>query len=175
MIFSLINDYELLYLIKEGNEKAYEVMIEKYKPFIKKMSYRFYSFYNDDFLYDGYLVLNEAIMKFDDRYSKSFLKFYELLLARYFCKYVKKNMLESLAIKEYEYSYTLRFNERSIYDIRVELAKREIYKIKDETLKKILIEYFYSCEKISDICQKYNYNVKKVYNKINGIKNKLNK
>lgn len=173
MNFKEINDYELLFLIKEGNEKAYEVIMKKYEPFIKKMSYRFYSIIDDDFLYDGYLVLNEAIIKYDEGYSKTFLKFFELLLARYFCKYIKKMENERIALNEY--SYELSLVNRKIKDKRIEIAKQEINNIKEELLKKIILEYINSNSSIAEICKKYGYNSKNVYNKLYQIKRKINK
>lgn len=173
MNFKEINDYELLFLIKEGNEKAYEVLMKKYEPFIKKMSYRFYSIIDDDFLYDGYLVLNEAITKFDEGYSKSFLKFFELLLARYFCKYIKKMENERVALNEYSYRLTLI--DRKIKDERIEIAKKEINNIKEEIIRKIIFEYINSNNSISSICKKYGYNSKNVYNRLSQIKRKINK
>lgn len=173
MIFKDLNDYELLYLIKEGNEKAYWLFLKKYEPFIVKLSKRFYSIYDDDFLYDGYLILNEAINKYDEKYNKTFYKFFELLLARYYCKFIRKSSMENVALNEYYYRLTL--SKRRSYDERVELAKGEIYNIKDELLKNIILEYIYSDQTITTICKKYNYNVKNVYNKLYEIKNKLNK
>ena len=171
MNFKEINDYELLFLIKEGNEKAYEVIMKKYEPFIKKMSYRFYSIIDDDFLYDGYLVLNEAIIKYHEGYSKTFLKFFELLLARYFCKYIKKMENERIALNEY--SYELSLVNRKIKDKRIEIAKQEINNIKEELLKKIILEYINSNSSIAEICKKYGYNSKNVYNKLYQIKRKI--
>lgn len=173
MIFKDLNDYELLYLIKEGNEEAYNLMLKKYEPFIKKLAYRFYGIVNEDFIYDGYLVMLEAINKFDESFNKTFLKYFELLLARYYCKYLIETVKESKAYSSLVEN--IKIATRKVQDDRVMKAKREIFSIEDEMLKRIIIEHIYENYTISFLCKKYNYNVKKVYNKLYEIKNKLNK
>lgn len=173
MDFECINDYELIYLIREGNEKAYELLLEKYKPFIIKLSYRVYSMCEEDSIYDGYLILNQAIKKFDESFNKTFLRFFELLLVRYYCKYVKKAISENNALAHYTYNTT--FKEKKDYERerRIKQAQKEISEIKDEVARNIIMEYINSDNTITSICKKIGYNPKKIYNLLAKIKNKL--
>ena len=58
-----INDYELLYLISEMNDYAFEILCMKYAPMIKRrfkdlgISQRYY----DDFFQEGLIMLNKAV------------------------------------------------------------------------------------------------------------------
>ena len=43
MLYKELNDYELVYLVSEGNEDAYDLIYKKYYPLIRKMASRYYS------------------------------------------------------------------------------------------------------------------------------------
>ena len=45
MEYTGINDYEVLYMIGERDEVAYNVMYDKYHPLISKMAYNYYRIY----------------------------------------------------------------------------------------------------------------------------------
>lgn len=71
------NDYELLYMVKESDETAYNLLYEKYKPLIYSLSKRYAKVYQNygidinDFILEGYLGLDQAIKKFkeEDEYK----------------------------------------------------------------------------------------------------------
>ena len=80
------NDYELLYLIEEGNNRALNLMYLKYENFIriKARSCGFNAYQLDDCLQEGYLMLGQAIKTFKPQYGKSFTKYFEVVLLRRF-------------------------------------------------------------------------------------------
>ena len=69
-----INDYELLYLIKEGNEKALEYIFFKYKHLIIKMANRNCKTSDkyEDLVQEGYMVLNDCIRNYNPGLNVSF-------------------------------------------------------------------------------------------------------
>ena len=72
------NDYELIYLIKEGNELALNLMYHKYSNFIriKARELGFRGFDLDDCIQEGLLLLTKAIKTFNNDYNKSFWSYF---------------------------------------------------------------------------------------------------
>ena len=78
------NDYELLYLIYEGDEEALGTVFNKYDPLIKKKLYDFKiarGLY-DDFYQEGLIILYLAVKTYNPFLNKTFTRYFELLLTR---------------------------------------------------------------------------------------------
>lgn len=97
-----INDYELLYLISEMNDYAFEILCMKYAPMIKRrfkdlgISQRYY----DDFFQEGLIMLNKAVKTYKVTSIKSFNKYFDLILQRKFFTLAK-------AINKFEFAIIL--------------------------------------------------------------------
>lgn len=78
------NDYELLYLISDGNYKAYDLIIEKYKVLIEVMSKRASINENkiDDFIQEGLLLLIDCIKRYNSSIGVSFYSYFLICLKR---------------------------------------------------------------------------------------------
>ena len=81
------NDYELLDLIYDNDEIAYDIMFNKYKPLIYTVASKYYkciSYKNytdvsyDDFVNEGFLAFDRALKNYDQ--DKGYL-FYSYLLS----------------------------------------------------------------------------------------------
>ena len=74
------NDYEIIHLIKEGNQDALALMFDKYKNLISKKISKFNLVYDyDDAYQEALMILYKSIVKFDDRQLKSFTRFFEII------------------------------------------------------------------------------------------------
>lgn len=78
------NDYELLDLIYEHDEVAYDIMFNKYKPIIYNKALEYYNYLKnnyyegftlDDFLQEGIIAFNHAIKNFDPNRGSLFYSF----------------------------------------------------------------------------------------------------
>ena len=78
------NDYELLDLIYDNDEVAYNIMLKKYKPVIHGKALEYYNYLKtnhyegftlDDFLQEGIIAFNHAIKKFDSNKGTLFYSF----------------------------------------------------------------------------------------------------
>lgn len=78
------NDYELLDLIFENDEIAYDIMLKKYKPVIYGKALEYYNYFRDnnydgftfdDFLQEGIITFNHTIKKFDVNKGSLFYSF----------------------------------------------------------------------------------------------------
>ena len=103
------NDYELIYLIHENSYEALGMMFHKYQKLIYSRIYKF-KFPNDlfeDLVQECNLVLYKAINIFNDKFNKTFTKFFELLL---------ENKLIDLYKKYYRNDF-IKYEDRNLeYD-----------------------------------------------------------
>lgn len=176
MIKSNYNDYELIYLIRNGNEIALDILLKKYNNLIYKkiIDFKVYNCDFDDFFQEGLMILNNAVSEFSEEYNKSFTRFFELLLIRRFIRlrgnsYYKNKyyfLNESLIDK-------LEGNISEKRSIDYYINKEKNYLSKLENI--ILQEYFLNSLSVKVISEKYNVDVKKIYNTISRVKNKLKK
>ncbi|MDD6224064.1 MAG: sigma-70 family RNA polymerase sigma factor [bacterium] len=63
MNYKKINDYELLYMIEENNEDAFQTLYEKYLPLLRKLTG------------DFYLILKKYNVEYDDLFQEAHLAF----------------------------------------------------------------------------------------------------
>ena len=85
------NDFELISYVKEQIEEAYEILIEKYMPLIKKEAYIFYSRYKslnleyEDLINQGLCGLLKAVTTYKDNNA---------LFYTYACRCITREMNE---------------------------------------------------------------------------------
>lgn len=167
------NDNELLHLIKLGNEEALQTMFDKYdiliKTKIKKYNFPHSSF--DDYLQEGRLMLLKAIDTFDSKYEKTFNKYFDLILTNHF---------NNLYNKAKRYNNSMILVETTSVDIEVIEENKEEVEFPDlgqlPQIEQIIFDYFYKGNyPIKEICEKFNYEEKQVYNAIQRVKNKIKK
>lgn len=86
-----LNDYEIIYLITEGDDDAFEFMVAKYHPLIAKTIRKFHLAYMyDDMYQESLMLLHKSIFAYDPSYKKTFTKFFELNLTRMFITAIDK-------------------------------------------------------------------------------------
>lgn len=72
MDYKTVNDYELVYLIRESDELAYNLLYEKYQPLITHYAKQYYSSNNDigldidDLYQEGMCAFENALGKYDN-------------------------------------------------------------------------------------------------------------
>jgi len=101
--FKDYNDYELIYLIKDGNEIALNCFFEKYEKFITKIV-RSYIYYKDerfdDFVQEGRILLYECIYRYDDSSDTSFFTYFSIILKRKIIKQLQLELKENYILCE---------------------------------------------------------------------------
>ena len=108
MDYKNYNDYELVYEIREQNEDAYNIMMQKYSTLINKYASLYYSkaksykIEYDDLVQEGYIGLFQAIDSYDEN-SSLFYTFASLCIKREMERLIKsysraKHMLLNDAI-----------------------------------------------------------------------------
>ncbi len=157
------NDYELIYLIKEGNYKALNLMYHKYSAFIrlKARECGFKGFYLDDCVQEGLILLNKALKLYDSSYNKSFWSYFNLILQRRlwrFYKEIKPNYHDVLAVE---------IKDDNVFKERV-IEYSSVFK--DEHLKMVYKEIYYYNTKVEDLANKLGVKPYTIYRDLKKIK-----
>lgn len=151
MNYKNINDYEIMYLVAENNEDAYNVMLEKYHPLVDKYAKRYYEKYKkfgveyDDLYQEGNIAITNAMREYDEDSDCLFYSFALLFIKREMERHVKsmtrlKHLLLTNAIsineeiKDSELNlenvlYNKKDNTESI--VSINLALENLNKFKD--------------------------------------------
>ncbi|MGM9881388.1 MAG: sigma-70 family RNA polymerase sigma factor [Bacilli bacterium] len=182
----MYNDYELLYLAKENNEEAIDILYSKYQKllYMKAFKYSSSDLTLEDYLNEAKLSLYEAIQNYKD--STSFSTYLNKCLDNALLNYRKslsrnKNKLlnEAISINDEKNDMTVVFKDKKYnpeellfmdYDYHT-LRKKIIDKLTwKEELVFTLKEQNYTSREISEITDN---NLKTVYNIIKRIQNKV--
>ena len=179
------NDYELLYLIYEGDEEALGIIFKKYDPLIKKKLYDFKiknSLY-DDFYQEGLIVLYVAVKTYNPSFNKTFTKYFELLLSRRIMtllrdmkkEHEKVVVIESDVLKDSSESFN--YSDKMLSDN----ANHDIL-LKDNNIpssmltlaeRDVLAMRYFKGKSSKEIADELNIDVKKVYNALYQAKKKV--
>ena len=163
------NDNELLYLISETDEIAFEFIVKKYEPLIKSRLVNFKinvrSF--EDYFQECLMTLNKCIMKYRDDKEISFNKYFDKML-----QYRIKHILESE--KDYYYN-VINVDEIELDKLVITAAKDEF--VESEVMlskyEKKVFELLKENKSIEIISSSLNKNAESVYNTIARVKRKL--
>lgn len=85
MYYANCNDYELLYLIREGSEQALNLLYQKYYIYINKIvrSVNIPKYKKEDLIQEGVDVLFASIKNFNpDKFNKTFFNYFKFSLER---------------------------------------------------------------------------------------------
>lgn len=98
MYFVNYNDYELIYLVKEGSEQAQNILYQKYNIYITKLASKYYP-YGDkrlDLIQEGLMSLYLCIKSFNPNFTISFFSYFTIVLKRNFSKLVQNNYYKKI-------------------------------------------------------------------------------
>ena len=179
------NDYELLYLIYEGDEEALGIIFKKYDPLIKKKLYDFKignSLY-DDFYQEGLIVLYLAVKTYNPLLNKTFTRYFELLLSRRIMTLLRdmKKETEKVVVIESDFlkdsSNSFNYSDKMISDN----ANHDVW-LKDNNIpssiltlseKDVLALKYFKGKTSKEIADELNIDIKKVYNALYQAKKKI--
>ena len=176
MRFRDYNDFEILDLIKSGNEEAFQLMVDKYKYLIAKKIHQFQLRDDyDDCFQESLLVLYRSILRFEDRFNKTFTKFFELNLEHHLITVIRKNTRKNKFIQE-----------KAIFLVQESTHSADSYNGLDQAIEELLGQLS-PCEKsvyqcwminqlsIQDTANSLDLTTKQVHNAIDRIRKKLNR
>lgn len=159
-MFKDYNDYELIYLHREKNEKAFKVLMEKYIPFIKKSIYEYNLKYQiEDCMQECLIVLMHCVNTYDMDSKCMFFTYFSVCVKRRIIKFIRL---------EIKYS-ALEYNDSLQYEYLEEDESNSFFKEKEvnfstELDNLIYLEIFKEGISAREFAKKYNLDIKKVYN-----------
>ena len=116
------NDYELIYLVHEGIEEAFNELINKYTYLLKKIHRtKFSKISLEDFIQEGLMVLYAAVRTFNPSEKISFYSYFSLCLRRKLNKIYENN--KYLKDKDFEVE---RINDKNTYSYRYKMVMKEV-------------------------------------------------
>ncbi len=114
MDYKKVNDYEVMYMIKEGNDDARDLMLKKYEPLVRKIAGNYFSFSKDsgveyeELVQEGLVGLYKAILCYKEESNVLFFTFAQVCIKRSIqncCKSTRKTredvLNNSLHFKDY--------------------------------------------------------------------------
>lgn len=96
MDYKKLNDYEVMYMIKENDEYSREILLKKYMPIVSKISSKYLPFVKmygsdfDDLLQEGMVALNKAIDSYDDNSGALFYTYVLICVERHIITYCRR-------------------------------------------------------------------------------------
>lgn len=172
-LYKGLNDYELIYLIKDNNEIALNLMFEKYSNFIMIIlrSLQIPNYYIEEFFQEGLMILNRVIYIYDESRNKTFNRFFELVLRRDIIHKWKK---------EYRYQCKLVYYEDSNliedFQMAVSPVMYQSFSNFDSSIEKKLFEEVIAGNGSPRyFSQKYQLPIKKVYNLLFKLRKNIKK
>ncbi len=195
-MYKNVNDYELLYLISESDEEAYNSLYKKYGEMIKMeakklyYSYRYLGISWDDIYQAGLYGLNSAIKNFDEHKGVLFYTYVKIFVKHEFQTLIRDHSREKHNVLSNSISLDKEIDDDgncidSLIDAKVNNIE-EFYA--NERMKQIL-NFKYELSFLNSLIYELKINnftnkeisilldldYKKVDNAIHSIKNKLRK
>ena len=187
MEYKDINDYEVLYLVEENQSEYKEIIIKKYSPIVKKITYNFYiklkkyGVEYEDVYQEALIGLNYAIDHFDFNRNNKFYT-YALLCVR-----SKLNTLFKRLNNDHHKALnnSMLFNQMNDTDIEALISVNfddtyisfynRVLKFKNslDGIQAPIFELKYNGFSNRDIGMLLGLNVKKVYQQVCLIRKKL--
>ncbi len=169
MDYKAYNDYELVYMVNENNDElAFNILLKKYQNYIYKKVHQFFFYENeiDDYFQEGIFCLVKAIQSFDQKYNKTFMRYFEVIINRHFINLHRNNKKLWQTYQNLKDTFVVEEQEQYYYDF-------DKIKFKSAIEQKVYQYYYLEGKTIKFIEESLNLNSKQVYNAICRIKNKI--
>lgn len=95
MEYKQVNDYELMYMIRESDDNSFDIMFKKYSPVIKKIALKYYDFAKkrgaelEDLIQEGMIALNRGIISYNESSGVLFYTYACLCVERHIITYCR--------------------------------------------------------------------------------------
>lgn len=137
MDYKQINDYEVMYMVRENDEEARGILLKKYVPIVSRIASKYLPLVKafgidfDDLLQEGMIALNKAINSYDDNSGVLFYTYVLLCVERHIITYCrrsnnKKNYFLNYSIISDDY-YLLKDDKSSVDEFVNEKLAEEIF------------------------------------------------
>ncbi len=121
MEYKDINDYELLYMIKENSDESIELLFQKYQPLIKKYIYKWWptlqQFHLEkrDVEQDMYCAFFSALSNYDEVLNSSLYTYLNHVFEKTIANIIRLETLSKNQIYKHSVSLNNNFSEETEY------------------------------------------------------------
>ncbi len=174
MIFRNYNDFEIITMIKQGNEEAFQFMVDKYRFLVAKMIKKFdlQSEY-DDMFQEALMILYKSVLKFDATYQKTFTRYFEgNLNNRYITIKGKRNRYGQFLAEKMPVLYQDTIHEAPQYYFS-ETEIKEALECLSGLEKRVFQMKVIEKRSVRETAEILNFPEKKIYNALDRIKKKI--
>ncbi len=164
-MFVNYNDYELIYLIREGEYSAFRVLFKKYECLIEIKVHSRYP-YGDkayDLIQEGRMVLNTCIKNYSFDVGVNFYAYFNAALSR--------KLFKELCLDYYKPSFPFKesIDDRNKLPNAVYIPLYKKHYKNDRIAMILLTDYFCGSMSLLNISEKYNIHYIKLVRKRDGI------
>ena len=106
-----LNDYEILYMVKDEQDNTFEVLVQKYKPLIYKIVYEYINYFKkfgyelDDLMQIGYITLYKASSLYDIYNNSMFYTYFKSSLKKAIITNIRNNLTNRRIVLNEAMSY----------------------------------------------------------------------
>jgi RNA polymerase sigma factor (sigma-70 family) len=169
-----LNDHEIIYLIVEGDEDAFALMVEKYKPLIYRIIYHFrLSYMLDDIYQESVITLHKSVFAYDASFNKTFTRFLELNLSRMMMSQIQRLRRHSETLFLNEKPLAQRFHAQCEHSPYFDLYMGDIKKALTSIEYKAFLRRDIQLRSIEKIAQELDCGVHSVYNALHRARLKV--
>lgn len=101
--YKIYNDYELLYLINEGSEIAFNIFFKKYEIYIIKIVKEYVEVYDsrfEDLVQEGRMALFTCMKNYNDNLNTSFFTYFTVTIRRRILKLLNTDYCNTIVLEE---------------------------------------------------------------------------
>ncbi len=117
MDYKKINDYEVLYMIRENSEDARDILYEKYLPILKKLASSYYARNKnlgadyDDYFQEAVIAFYRAISSYDEAKNALFYTYVSSVVRKHLLSFVRSlSVKKNTTLNECSYDEAILYN-----------------------------------------------------------------
>lgn len=175
-----MSDEELVYLMREKNEDAETLFMQRYDSLIQKMSFKAVGYYAHDSEVKSmaYIVLMQCIQSYDDILNNLFSTYYQTCLRKRLNSLLKRNRYSEKSKWNYSYQDITEIEVKD-YTLHDPIQKYIVEEVCEEVvnyLTPVERRVFQQCVEgynSTEIAEREGVNIKKVYNTVHKIRKML--
>ena len=101
-MYKNVNDYELIYLIRNKDDESLNILFDKYSPVVMSIAHKYYNSYRrgdmDDYIQEGFVGLNRAIDSYDESKNVLFYTYACICIKTHIQAYCNKMVAKKVSI-----------------------------------------------------------------------------
>lgn len=172
MYYVNYNDYELLYLVSEGSEQAFNLLCHKYNIYINKVvgKINIPMYTKDDLVQECLIKLVDCINRYNPDYNKSFFSYFSFIMHQAIYRLIKTSYYQSSISIEDGILFDLSPRESTMISIYRKMLDKH-----DDIDLMIFDECLVEGLSISRFAKKHNLEYSKIYYRYKCIREELKK